>query len=329
MGVVAAQYIGFARIKRNEEMRLATSQQLRRFRKISRRVFWLSMILLLPVSCTFDPEPWRWPAASLALGVLALTAYLVTLRLGQRQVQRELQSLMDHGALKAGAPPVVLFLRSFDVAEDSLSARLVDGLFVVMGLLMMMTGSTAEVPSRLDAEERLDDAIGDHGVFLAIGNKRASYGSAKIVVDDAHWKQTFAALTDAAKIVFMIPGPSEAVRWEMSQILASDTLRQKTIVIMPRERHAWRGMKSALSVRESRSVEARSWAEFAAIAHRDLGLMLPAYNSEGCCFRLDSTGHAGTVANLEGFIHSLTRHLAKTRSIEGTAHNIEDVLRAA
>jgi hypothetical protein len=65
-------------------------------------------------------------------------------------------------------------------------------------------------------EEELALAIRDSGMLVAIGSKRASYGSAKIMVADDEWKELFGTLSKLATAIFVLPGPSESVMWEMS-----------------------------------------------------------------------------------------------------------------
>src|SRR5262249_39286710 len=139
--------------------------------------------------------------------------------------------LLRSGQLLGGnAGPVVLFLRSFDVAKSGLMARLLDALGY---LLAVFTQSSHQ--GRYDVDEKLDDAVGGRGLLVAIGDKRVSYGSAKLTVRDEEWQEMFHALAKAAKLIVMLPGPSAAVLWELSQLLSERATLAKTVFAMPRQ----------------------------------------------------------------------------------------------
>ena len=285
------------------------SRQWKRLKKASQRAFWLMAVVLL--LCVALGTGWWVIGTCLALVLLAVAIYLQSLRLGQAQAERELKDLMARDSIQAGnAPPIVLFLRSFDVAQDSLSGRLAFALLTLVNLLSAATGSTPDAFTRFDAEEELDDALGSHGVFVAIGDKQASYGSAKLTVDDTEWKQTFQMLAQAARLIFMMPGPSASVHWELAQILGSPELTGKTAFIMRRQDVKWTGFKEWFSLQKPADDDARNWAEFAAMARRDFGLAVPLYNSEGCCFRLRPQDRSCEIADLEAFTRGFAAHLA-------------------
>jgi hypothetical protein len=272
------------------------SRQLKRLKKISRRLFWLMGIVTILASGAINSsaDGWLIAAACLTITISAAVAYLVLLWLGQAEAQRELSDLLGRGQLQdASGPPIFLFLRSFDIARSGVSARIGAALLATLSFIAASTSSAAG-PSRFDAEEELDDVVGTHGMFLAIGNKLASFGSAKLVVDDKDWKQTFFSLSDAAKMIFMMPGPSQSVLWELSQVLSSAGLLAKTVFIMPRLE------------------KPHAWFEFAAMALHELNLKVPFYNSEGCCFRLRPDDRSWETADLEAFTRTLTKYLKGT-----------------
>ena len=147
-------------------------------------------------------------------------------------------------------------------------------------------------------------------MFVAIGDKRASFGAAKIIVKDEDWQQTFGRLTDAAQLIFMMPGPSPAVLWELSQIMRSQRLLDKTIFIMPREG------SMPLSSRGSfgKGAEVTAWAALTEIVSRELGATLPRYYGEGCYFRL-RPGHPSEALGLEQFTQELKKSLARRPNV--------------
>ena len=103
----------------------------------------------------------------------------------------------------------------------------------------------------------------------------------------------------------MMPGPSASVLWEVSQILASDLLA-KTVFIMPR-------------------AEAGGWTEFAEIAHRELGLTVPPYHSDGRALWLQPDHHTWKTADLAGFIGTLAKHVEARRAFPNKEFDVETV----
>ena len=293
------------------------SARLKLLKKISRRAFWLMALVSTLALGGIDSQTWPIVVLCFAVTAATLGAYLVFLRLAQSQAQRELKDVLARSPGDPGRLPIILFLRSFDIARTSLRGRALSALFVMMNA----TGGSAST-APFYAEEELDDAVGSHGVFLAIGNKYASYGSAKLVVDDKGWKQTFETLADAATLIFMMPGPSESVLWEASQILSSRESLKKTAFIMPRETPE---SGSLFALKRSVSREANAWAEFADMARRDLQLPVPYYNNEGCCFTIQPDDHACDTLDLEAFTGALAKFLASSRPSSGAEFDIAQI----
>ena len=195
---------------------------------------------------------------------------------------------------KGRRPPIILFLRSFDVAKAGLFEKFASDLVSLLGVILAFIGTNpiAQTSVRFDSEEELDDAVGGHCLFVALGDKYASYGSYKIIVDDNEWQRTFYELADSSALILMMPGPSASVLWEVSQILASSLLT-KTVFIMPR----------------ADAGERRAWTEFAAMAHRDLGLTVPPYSSDGRALWLQPDHRTWKTTDLEGFTRTLGKYV--------------------
>jgi hypothetical protein len=87
----------------------------------------------------------------------------------------------------------------------------------------------------------------------------------------------------------MMPGPSVSLLWELSQIVQSRSLLEKTVFIMPR------GGKLSL---------VRTWQKVSDMAG-EVGVNLPPYVSEGCYFRLREDGHTSETFALEPFTRAL------------------------
>jgi YidC/Oxa1 family membrane protein insertase len=207
-------------------------RRLRWVRRASRITFWLSAIPMLIVG-NF------WLTAVLAVtAFLAVVVYLDALRLGQTLAGREFAAALatDPGSNR----PIILFLRSFGIAQSSLRARFMAELGYIVrssfsiGSAALVGDTVGIVDRRYEVEENLDDAIGLNAMFVAIGDRLASYGAAKITVKEEEWQKTFFRLASASQLIFMMPGPSASALWELSQIMQSRNLLEKTVFIMPR-----------------------------------------------------------------------------------------------
>jgi hypothetical protein len=245
-----------------------SGQLFRRIRNASRVAFWLGVIaipVLSPFSILNRTDFYQTnglgfilPAVAAFFAFLAVIVYLAAIALGQAQTNREFEAWLAGDA--EGDRPIILFLRSFDVAKSGLIGRALRRIFKAIlaqayvfsavgastasaGAISLRDtgGSDAEKdigfalgPAIYDAEEELDNAIDSRALFVAIGNKRVSYGAAKFIVTDAVWQNLFRRLTEAALLIFMMPGASSAVLWELSQIVQARNLLAKTVFIMPR-----------------------------------------------------------------------------------------------
>jgi YidC/Oxa1 family membrane protein insertase len=268
-------------------------RSLRWIRRASRITFWLSAILLL-ISRSSDNA---WLGVFAVTAVLAVVVYLIALWLGQRLAGREFAAALASDP--EGNRAIILFLRSFGIARSSLSARFIVELGYIVrssfsiGMSSLAGDAVGLVDRRYEVEENLDNAIGLSAMFVAIGDRLASYGAVKITVKEEDWQKTFSRLASVSQLIFMMPGPSASALWELSQIMQSRHLLEKTVFIMPR------GARRSLI---------RSWNNVREMAGK-LGVNLPIYVSEGCYFRLLENGRAGETFALEPFTRALRKFL--------------------
>jgi YidC/Oxa1 family membrane protein insertase len=268
-------------------------RSLRWIRRASRIAFWLSAIFLL-ISGTSGNT---WLGVFAVTTVVAVVVYLIALWLGQKLAGREFEAALasDLGANR----PIILFLRSFGIARSSLGARFIVELGYIVrsgfgiGMSSLAGDAVGLVDRRYEVEENLDNAIGLNAMFVAIGDRLASYGAAKITVKEEDWQKTFSRLASAAQVIFMMPGPSASAVWELSQITQSRNLLAKTVFIMPR------GGKLSL---------VKLWNNGRKMAGT-LGVNLPSYLSEGCYFRLREDGHVSETFALESFTIALRKFM--------------------
>jgi YidC/Oxa1 family membrane protein insertase len=265
-------------------------QIARRIRRASRIMFWLSAVVF-SISRSSSSDVLIGVSAMTA--VLALVIYLIALSLGQKLAGREFAAALASNP--GGDCPIILFLRSFSIARSSLGAKFwVELSSIVRASISSTTatlvGDTAGfVDRRYEVEENLDSAIGLNAMFVAIGDRLASYGAAKITVKEEDWQNTFCRLANASQLIFMMPGPSASLLWELSQILRSPSLLEKTVFIMPR------GGKPSL---------VKAWGMVSDVAAQ-LGVSFPVYSSQGCYFRLREDGHPSDAVALEPFTRAL------------------------
>jgi hypothetical protein len=223
----------------------------------------------------------------------------------QKLAQGEVQGIVSSMRRDGGTSPAVfLFLRSFDVGRSSLLTRAIAELSFSRSILFR----------RHDAEEKLAEAIGSMGHLLAIGDKRTSYGAAKLIVRDHEWQTTFRELVERAKAIFVLPGPSEAVMWEIEQLARTPLLLAKVVFVMPREgTQDWGGGGGDKQV----------WYETVGLIARATGIMLPDYDENGCYLRVRTDGRTETVA-LDLFTSSLAAY-ARHNHGPGVSFNLDDV----
>jgi hypothetical protein len=138
--------------------------------------------------------------------------------------------------------------------------------------------------------------LSSSGWLLAIGDKRVSYGAAKIKVADDKWQERFHQLIGRSRAIFMMPGPSDATMWEVARILESETYSRKAVFIMPRE--------GTVDLMGSDG-ERREWEAAVDYISRSCGVALPSYSSDGAYVRVFADGTIET-ASLEAFTGALS-----------------------
>jgi hypothetical protein len=286
-------------------------------RKVSRTATWvvaalIGVIFLSDPITTLSTVPTSIIGLGVALFAIATAVYFVLLRMAQGAAKREIEELLRSGHLFADdAGPLVLFLRSFEVAKSSIGARVSTLMYILLEAAFFQNGDGIRVP--YDIDEKLDDAVAGRGMLVAIGNKHVSYGSAKLTVRDEDWKDMFRTLTKAAKLIVMLPGPSASVLWEISQLLSERSALAKTVFAMPRQD-------------EDRPL---FWARTAASVESELGLKLPDYKARGCYFKISPEDHAVSAVELEAFTRALAGHLKKGRSNNDGAFDPSELWKAA
>ncbi len=110
--------------------------------------------------------------------------------------------------------------------------------------------------------------------LISIGSDRQRFGAVGVSVTEQQWQRFVGfAMTNAAA-VFLIPGSTAGIVWELSA-LKKPNIRRKAVVIMPRA---------------SESFEVEPFWKSAQRAARTSGIKLPAYDPSGAFFRLTARG---------------------------------------
>jgi hypothetical protein len=291
---------------------LITSQTARQIRKASWITFSLSLLLGLVTWWQVDG------AVILGICVIALAINLVALKIGQELVNREFAAVV--GSDNECNRPVILFLRSFDDAASSIRVRLIKLAALVILLLPSLVLGRLNGPLfgeflQRDIEETLDEAIGSSAYFVAIGDKRVSYGSAKLLVNDHDWQAAFRTLTQRAKLILMMAGATPSVEWELSQIFGSRDLLMKTVFIQRRADRLKYGFEAV-----------ELWDALRKTVFGEFGVRLPAYSSEGGVLRISRDGQTSETIALEPFIWRLKRCLKNHADGE---LNVDELWRSA
>ncbi len=171
---------------------------------------------------------WIMLGALILLYVAAIggvISYLLALLVSQAAIQRRRDKILDQPT------DLYLYLRSFDAAQSTLWGRIRR---LTDQRIANLSPFWPTVYPEHDPEERLADAINPHGVLVAIGNKRPSYGAAKLKADDAVWQQLVGDLAQRARKIFLAPSTSPGLLWEMNLVADRFDLLKKTVFIMPR-----------------------------------------------------------------------------------------------
>jgi hypothetical protein len=143
------------------------------------------------------------------------------------------------------------------------------------------------VSSKWDIEYALTLSLAHIGLLVAIGDKHHSLRAAKFIDTDAEWRNRFAALCTNAKAIFILPGTSSSVIWEIDQIYKANNLSTKSFFIMPPERSSF----LLNPVRKLfRSHNRRYWDNISLTLKRS-GVLLPEYSSDGGIFALSPSDH--------------------------------------
>jgi hypothetical protein len=264
------------------------------------------VLALVPFALLYDPEEFSRPHSILPglLGSLLGTGigFLVYVRRLHRQQLRLQQALRDFDLVQLtneGKVGLFLYLRSFKMGRSTLLRRLVPYAYGDQPLLHAIFGAEA-----FHFEEDISNAIVPHGLLIAIGDRKDSYGAGKIIVGDEKWKDHFHWLATHSWTIFMQPDLTQSVRWEVGQLVGNMSYLRKTVWVMP-----YKGK--------------RKWTEIRDGLQQDIGVVLPHHRAGGGMFRLRSSGDA-PVFPPNKFLSVLTKALEEANH-SGRLFDVEEV----
>ena len=233
-------------------------------------------------------------AASMAVTLVSGCLYFLLLIILQVMAQRQLR-LRDKKSEAISRS--YLYLRSFRLTRSSILDRAV-GLFDPR----LSNGSpfTSVAYKQHDPEEEIAQAVAPTGLLIAIGDKRRSYGAAKVHTPDATWQSEFFELADSAELIFVSPALTEGSRWELHKLFERDDYMAKSVFVMPRNWYA------------------DEWDDLRKDCSRIFAVELPEYDAAGAYFVTKRAGKLEWCVNPETFIRTLnqnpTRELLNVKS---------------
>lgn len=209
--------------------------------------------------------------------------YFISLVTMQGAVQRQFRLLLKQdGSLSR----TYLYLRSFSLTNSSILDRVPK---IFDPRLLTLSPFSRAAYKLHDPEEEIAEAVASVGLLVAIGDKRRSYGAAKLHTSDEEWQSEFLRLADGAEIIFVFPAFTEGSKWELEQLVQRRDYLGKTIFFMPRNWYS------------------DEWNDLREKSKTFLSIELPEYDSRGAYFVIDTASQLRWFAQPETFIHALTK----------------------
>ena len=146
---------------------------------------------------------------------------------------------------------------------------------------------TSLVGTMWDVEYALTLSLAPIGLLVAIGDKHRSLGAAKFIETDEEWRNRFAVLCANARAIFVLPGTSSSVIWEISKIYNSTELSSKSFFIMPPDNSGF----FINLIRELRNSDNNKYWSQIKFELSSAGINLPKYSKNGGVFALSLAEH--------------------------------------
>jgi hypothetical protein len=195
-----------------------------------------SIMAFIPL-VNLDAEFWaRLIAASVSIPFIAIFV-LYARRRRDREIARVQQSRNDFAkqiveaiADNAATPPFTLFLRPFFTDGKIIDADGLEPSIAAIGISLMERGSAA------DGERAFAQLFEKRAPLIALGRPDLRLGAGKVDAENLNWRETVLALARRAERIIVVPLAQPATLWELEQIAADETLRSKTVFLVPNNR---------------------------------------------------------------------------------------------
>lgn len=181
-----------------------------------------------------------WPALAspfvIVAAILSLPLAIALSVVGARLhvLGRALAARSDRGLEELSAGSFGLYLRSFAIDGDLATRNMAAGPGLFTPWRMLWNSFVAK-----SVEEQIAAGIRPWGPLLAIGEpdtRKSQLGAVRYWVGrDEHWKDVVQDMIARSRVVFLMPGLTEGVVWELASIFDA-TARAKLVVLVTADR---------------------------------------------------------------------------------------------
>jgi hypothetical protein len=205
----------------------------------------------------------------------------------KRQLKRDIKAALLLDRLRKGSQePFSLYLRSF--SEDTKLRRHKGVWWYVMseGGILNIDRETLDLV--ISSEMRHSCPV------IAFDQVRETLGAGRLLSADGEWESVVLFLMKRAQLIFVVPGTSKGVVWEVEQLR---NYFKKTVFVMPPARY-WR--------KPLKNVE-QLWHEIRT-EFSTRGILMPSYDRSGALFRLNEQGQLDQQESFESFFGNTRIH---------------------
>jgi hypothetical protein len=216
--------------------------------------------------------------SGILLAIVSVVPYVIAEGMNdggpQDQISRdqEAKEIADLALSGEATGPYALYLRPFG-STGQLQKRQIT--------LLSQEASLGGSPSKefsFELESTIAQAIQSWIPMIALGRPGEHFGSGRLPVSDDEWRTVVRQLVGRANVVFVVPGQSEGMTFEL-KYLRNEGYLEKSVMVMPPGQ------------------EADSWAATTA-ALAALGYELPPHDTRGAMFRVAQDGRVEKLKRL-------------------------------
>jgi hypothetical protein len=149
-------------------------------------------------------------------------------------------------------------------------------------------------PETIDFETKLERAIRNFGLLIALGQPGEVVGAGRLRVSEDEWKGRFQELARSAAGIFVVPSHRTGTKWEIEWLQNHSYLSKCIFVMPPRTRHKERTEWTRL--RRVKMPDMKACWQKATEVLAGRGIQLPPYVEGGLFFKLGAAGAMSTSA---------------------------------